>query len=213
MDKISLIKEAIAKAEKGESKLTEVQLALPAFNTVKIKHLLNNLGSISKRYLECGLHKAGGFICALYENDLLGVGVDNWSEFEQDGLSRQIAYQNCAAHLDELKYAIRDTDCFTIEYGPGDLNKLPVTEFDFYTYDANHGFEAQYNGIVYFQQFLANEFILCVDDTEWEAPRIATLKAIEHLGLEVLFHEHLFDGKMGGEWWNGVDVFLLKKKA
>lgn len=211
MDKIQLIQEAIIKAERGESKLTEEILSLPAFNTIVIKHLLNNLGAISKRYIECGLHKAGGFISALYGNELIGVGIDNWSEFEEGGLSKKIAFENCDRYLDETKYAIRDTDCFSITYGMGEPDKVPIKNVDFYTYDANHGFEAQYNGITHFQQFLSDEFILCVDDTEWESPRIATLKAIEDLKLEVLFHVHLFDGKMGGKWHNGVDVFLLKK--
>lgn len=210
MDKVQLIQQAIANAEESKSKLTEEILALSAFNTVAIKHLLNNLGAISNKYIECGLHKAGGFISALYGNELIGMGIDNWSEFEESGLSKKIAFENCDKYLDETKYGIRDADCFSLGYGSGPIN-IPIKDVDFYTYDANHGFESQYKGIVHFQQFLAKEFILVVDDTEWENPRMATLKAIEDLKLEVLFHVHLFDGKMGGKWWNGVDVFYLKK--
>lgn len=211
MGKVDDIKLAINNAEKGISKLTPEVLGLPAFNTHKIKHLLNNLGSISTKYLECGLHKAGGFVSALYRNELIGVGIDNWTEFEQDGLSKRLAFLNCAENLDELRYAIRESDCFSISFGNSFKNQIPINNFDFYTYDAGHGFEQQYQGVVHFLPFMANEFILCIDDTEWEAPRIATLKAIEDCKLEVLFHQHLFDGVMGGTWWNGFDVYLLKK--
>lgn len=206
MGKIEMIKQCIQNAEDGISKLTPEVLDLPAFNTHKIKHLLNNLGSISERYLECGLHKAGGFICAMYKNDTVGVGIDNWSEFQQDGLSEKLAYELSEKYLDITKFRLINKDCFQI-----DEYDIKEGIFNFYTYDAGHGFEQQYQGIVHFLPFMQNEFILCIDDTEWETPIIATLKAIEDCKLEVLFHQHLYDGIMGGTWWNGFDVYYLKK--
>lgn len=213
MGKIEMIKQCIQNAQDEISKLTPEILNLPAFNTHKIKHLLNNLGSISTRYLECGLHKAGGFICALYENNTIGLGVDNWSQFEQDGESKKVAYLNCEKYLYKPQYFIRDADCFKItkEYINDTSIVSPINNFDLYTYDADHSLESQYKGVVDLLPLMADEFILCIDDTEWEAPRIATLKAIEYCKLEILFHQHLFDGVMGGEWWNGIDIFYLKK--
>ncbi len=212
MGKIEQIEKAIEDANNGISKLTPEILDLPSFSSHKIKHLLNNLGAISTRFLEVGLHKAGTFVSALYGNNCMGVGIDNFSQLEQGGESKKQAYANCDKYLDELKIAIREVDCFEIDgVGFGDIKKLPIDNFDFYSYDGEHSFESQYNGIKHFVPYMAKEFILTVDDTNWEAPRIATLKAIEDLGLKILYRKHLTDGEDNGEWHNGIDVFYLKK--
>jgi len=192
-------------ADMGISNLSEEVLMLPSFNTHAIKHLLNNLGGIGTKYLECGLHKAGGFICAQYHNQMKAVGIDNWSEFQQDGESKKIAFELCEKHLDPTSYKILDMDCFDA------TKSLIGSGFDMFTYDANHSFEAQYKAIGYFLSFMKNEFILNVDDTEWADPKEATEKAIKDLGLTVLFRQHLFDGQMGGKWWNGFTTYYLKK--
>lgn len=213
MGKVELIQEAIINAYEGKSKLTKEILDLPSFSSHNIKHLLNNLGGISTRFLEIGLHKAGTFVAAMFENDCIGVGVDNWSQLEQGGLSKKMAYDNCLKYLDELKIAIREIDCFKItgvEYTTKH-DKLPIRDFDFYSYDGDHSFESQFKGITHFLPYMANEFILTVDDTNWQVPREATLKAINYLELEIVYVKHLTDGKDNGVWHNGMDVFLLRK--
>lgn len=193
VEKIKQIEEAILRADNGKSKLTEEILLLPAFNTHAIKHLLNNLGAISTKYLEVGLHKSGAFICAQYGNDIYGVGIDNWTEFEQDGESKRISWELCQKYLDPSKHQLFEMDCFTA------TTEIIGGDFDMLTYDANHSFEAQYKAIGYFLPFMQDQFILNVDDTEWADPREATEKAIKDLGLTVLFKQHLFDGAMGGK--------------
>jgi len=212
MDKIKLIQDAIANADDGKSKLTDEQLLLPAFNTHKIKHLLNNLCSFSKAYLEVGLHKAGGFTCALWGNQTFGVGVDNWSEFEQGGESKRIAYDITGNPLLPNNYNIIEADCFSPAL-KAFFEAHYQNFFDIYTYDGNHSFQSQYNGIVTMLPYLKDGFILCVDDTDWADPREATQKAIEDSGLNVQFYTHLSTGVEGdgANWWNGFDVYLLKK--
>lgn len=206
MGKIEQIQEAIINAYENDSKLTQDILDLPSFSSNKIKHLLNNLGAISSRFLEIGLHKSGTFISTLYDNKCLGLGVDNWSQLEQGGLSKQMAYDNCESYLAKIQYTICEKDCFKME-----ANDFPMYEFDLYSYDGNHSFESQYKGVEYFLPYMANQFILTIDDTNWEAPRLATIQAIHDLKLKILYTKHLTDGKDNGEWHNGFDVFFLKK--
>ena len=205
MDKIELIKQAIEDAKNNKSKLTPDLLDLSGFTSHKIKHLLNNLGAISEKYFEIGLHKASTFICTLYGNDVKGIGVDNWSQFEQDGLSKKIAYEKTAQCLSKEQYVIWERDCFSI-------SELELRNVDMYNYDGEHGYENQKKGITYFYPMMADEFILCVDDTSWEAPRKGTEDGIKEMNLEILFEEHLWDGKESGEWHNGFSVYLLKKR-
>jgi hypothetical protein len=64
---------------------------------------------------------------------------------------------------------------------------------------------------------LEDEFILIVDDWNWEQVRLATNNSIKDLNLTTLWSKeirlndnnettHDKDG-----WWNGIAVFLLKK--
>lgn len=207
MDKIELIKEAIQKAENGQSKLTQEILDLPSYSSHKIKHLLNNLGEIGENYLEVGLHKAGTFIAANYKNNMFSYGFDNYSEFAENGLAKQLAYQFCNTHLTN-KYSIIEDDIFD-----GSIF-IFTSKFDFYLYDGNHADWAQKKALTCLYTCLSDEFIFCVDDYDWEAVQKGTQEGIKECGLEVLFEQHLTSDKEGDadNWWNGFYVALLKKK-
>lgn len=204
MNKIELIKQAITDAKEERSKLSPEVLDLQGFTAHKIKHLLNNLGVISSNYLEIGLHKASTFISTLYNNDLFGVGIDNWSQFQEGGVSKRKAYESVERLLPYTQYVIWDADCWTLVL-PDDII------FDLFNYDGEHSFENQKRGITHFYPYLADEFILCVDDTSWKDPKEGTEAGIKEMNLEILFEEHLWDGKENGEWHNGFSVYLLKK--
>lgn len=204
MGKIELLHQAINDAKQGRSKLPETVLQLPSFCTAKIKHLLNNIASFNKQYLEVGLHKAGTFVSALYGNDCFGTGIDDWSQFEQNGESKKLAYEATEAHLKNSRYKIYDMDCFKINLLYG------IT--DFFFYDGEHSTENQKKALTYFYPNMKNEFIYAVDDASWEGPREGTKQAIEELKLNVLFSELLWDGREGGEWHNGIAVYLFQKK-
>ncbi len=203
MDKITLIEQAIEKAKNNQSKLNPEMLNLQGFTSHKIKHLLNNLGELSTAYLEIGLHKAATFCCTLFQNNCMGIGCDNWSQFEQEGLSKKMAYDNCKNYLDSSRYVILEQDCF-------EITELPLI-VDMFNYDGEHGFDNQKKGITWFYPFLANEFILCVDDTSWKDPKEGTEAGIKEMNLKILFEKHLWDGIEGGEFHNGFSVYLLKK--
>lgn len=208
MDKIELIKEAIKKAENGQSKLTQEILDLPSYSSHKIKHLLNNLGEIGKYYLEVGLHKAGTFVAANYKNDMKAHGYDNYSEFAENGLAKQLAYQFTQTYLTNT-YTISEKDIFDYYLFVNDGDG-----FDFYLYDGNHTDWAQKKALTHLYNWLSDEFIFCVDDYDWEAVQRGTQEGIKECGLEVLFEQHLTSGKEGDadNWWNGFYVALLKKK-
>jgi len=206
MDKIELIKQAIEKAENRQSKLTPEILDLPSYSSHKIKHLLNNLGEISKRYLECGIHKSGMFVSAMYKNKMHGFGVDSWCQFEENGVSKKVAYQNVETHLPKYIYAIIEKDIF-------EITSSEIHSIDLYCYDGNHADWAQKKGITHFYDMMNEEFIFCCDDYDWDAVKKGTQEGIKECGFEVLFEQHLTSGKEGdGEnWWNGFYVALLKK--
>src|SRR6187431_694527 len=95
MDKIGLIKKAISDATEHKSKLSKQALEVPGFTSIKIRHLLNNLGSFSKKYLEIGSHIGSHFCSVLYENKISNaVAIDNYSEFNKSGETKESFLNN-----------------------------------------------------------------------------------------------------------------------
>lgn len=228
MDKVELIKIAIEKAERLESKLTPEVINVPFLGSLKIRALLNNLGAISHTYLEIGCHKGGSFCSATYENPLdFSIAIDNW---ESDMSNEDKAYpqfrENVKKYKHYLTYLSEITqDCFSVKFDTfpwtllGNKEMSTIPKVDFYNYDAGHSFEDQKMALTYYKPVLADEFIFVCDDWQYGEVKEGTLAGIEEGGYEVLFKQELLNEEpyneeehRNMEWWRGYAVFLLKKK-
>ncbi len=214
MTKIEQIQDAIAKANNLQSKMTQSTWDVPALASLRGRHLLNNLGAISTKYLECGLHKAGTFSSTLCGNKLISAtGVDNFASDEpyHDDQAEPQCMVNIQKVIDpETNFYFHKSDAFASE--------LSVIEkgIDFYFYDAGHSREDQKNALLYYKPVLAEEFIYACDDWDYGEVKEGTMEGIEQGGYEILFQQELH-GAIPGEhdndsWWRGYWVALLKKK-
>ena len=214
MTKIEQIENAIEKALRRESKLTLDALNVPALSSLNIRHLMNNLGAISTRYLEQGVHKGGLFCSTIFGNDNLQcvTAVDSWAsdkinaEKAEDEFYKNVYLTkpvNCGLH-------VHHKESFDITANI----LLCEGEIDLYLFDADHSEDSQCRALAHFIPAMANEFIFCVDDYDWADVRNGTERGINETGVEVLFsniwegNDHDNEGA-----WNGFAVFLLKKKA
>lgn len=204
MNLVEHVKQSIARAEQNQSKLTANAINVPSFTSLKIRHLLNNLGSMmGLHYLEIGVHKGGTFVAANFQNALeSSMAVDNWSEFAQGGESRRQFLDNASRLLPAGSYDFLEVDCFTMT---SVHLKAPV---NFYLYDGNHSYEAQKQALTYFKSMLADQFILVVDDHDWPDVKRGTNDGINEAGLKRLYEAEL-PGAQG--WWNGLYVGVLSK--
>ena len=204
MSKIDQIIKAIEDAANGISKMDGASIDIPGFTSHGLKHLMNNLGAISTKYCEVGIHKASLFVATLFQNDLTGIAIDNYSEFDQGGQSRELAYKHCGQFLKPEQWEIIEKDCWTI-------TPKEVKDVDLYLYDGAHDQESQRKGISHFKDMLADECIVCVDDYRWQHVKMGTMAGIKEAGFEILYDQYLWDGKEDGSFWNGYAIFLLKK--
>lgn len=217
MDKIELIKSAIEKAERFESKLSEDALRVPFLGSLKIRALLNNLGELATRFLEIGSHKGGSFCSTIYQNDniKLATAIDSWAS---DDINQDQAYPQFLENTDRFKPAkttieVITSDCFNLGAN------IPQRNFDLYMYDAGHSRSDQCDALVYYKPYLADEFIYCCDDWTYQEVAEGTREGIEKGGYEVLFEKILLnppgfpeDAHLNDHWWRGYMVALLKKK-
>lgn len=209
MDKIQLIKDAIERAKNRHSKMDAVAWSVPALSSLSIRHLMNNLGAISTKYFECGVHKGGLFCSTIRNNPNLewAVANDNWASDEH---SEDKAYPQ---FLENVKNSIGvGTSFICLKEDTFELNPDTIG-FDLYLFDADHSYESQKKAMTHFLPAMANDFIVCVDDYDWDEVRNGTQDGIKESGCEVLFEEVWEGNNHDNEGaWNGFYVALLKKK-
>lgn len=217
--KINKIKEAIAKADNFQSKLTDEVRGVPFLGSLKIRALLNNIGELGEHFLEVGSHKGGSFCSTVFKNDNLKIitAIDSW---ESDHMSGDEAYPVFIANAEKFKPAdaVLHTivsDCFNL---PLESAALSLTKYDIYGYDAGHSFEDQRQALIYYKDILADEFIYLCDDWTYGDVKEGTLAGIKEGGFEVLFEAELLNTTQGedlhlnDEWWRGYFCALLRKK-
>jgi hypothetical protein len=216
MNYTEIVKKAVDNANAGVSKLPREVLDLEGMSSNRIRHLLNNIISLqgnSARYLEVGVWKGSTTISALYNNTLeYHTCIDNFTQFNGPRIEFQ---KNCRTHLSyENRVNFLDCDCF--EINPADFN---IKDINTYLYDGEHSAASQYRGITHYYESLANEFILIVDDFNWEEVQRGTRDAIRDKNIKVQYEVHLpaypvtTQGQWGPEiagdkinWWNGYYV-------
>jgi protein O-GlcNAc transferase len=197
------VESSIELGSREKSKLDRAAFRANGFTSPKVRHLLNNLGSLAGLdYLEVGVHRGATFVATNYKNTLSSaVAVDNWSEFDEEGTVKDDFLRHCSALLTPGSYDFVEQDCFSVT--PEQI-RMPV---NFYFYDGEHSHESQRQALTHYYPMLDDVFIFLVDDYTWASARTGTVQAIAELDLEVLYQRELVEG-----WWNGVLVSVLKKK-
>ncbi len=214
MSKLKQLQEIIDAALQGagKSKLTEDVIgSIGGFTSPNIRHLMNNLGAISTHYIDCGSHIGATLVSTVYGNNNLksATAIDNWSLFSsKEHDSRKDFFSHCE-RLIPGQYKAVEKDCYTVT--KEDLPNLA----DMYLYDAGHSADETATGIIYFKQFMADEFILCVDDFWWPPVQEGTWRGIKEAGLNVIWATTLDNGVRsscsGNGWWNGFACMLISK--
>lgn len=195
----------------GKSKLTNSVIdSVGGFSSPNVRHLLNNLGAISKHYYEIGSHVGCSLISTVYGNNLeSAIGCDNFSLFSsEEHDSKKEFTTNCERWISG-KYNLLQKDCFLVT-----KEDLP-NPIDLFFSDGAHDFDSQKNAILYNARFLANEGIIVVDDFAWEEPNGGTMKGLKQSGLEIVYAATLDSGIRSDcserGFWNGIGIFLVSK--
>jgi hypothetical protein len=212
MTKIKQIELAIENAIQRKSKLSAEALNVPALTSLNIRHLLNNLCSLSTIYVDSGSHVGGSFCSAVYGNNNLkkAVAIDSWHPNHMNGEQDEIDFRKNASKFTpkETDLIILKSDTFQLDLG------LCPQNVDFYYFDAGHSEIEQYKALMYYYPILADRFIFCVDDYMLDEVRKGTEDAIVDSKVKVLFEkEFVTDSEYSNEsWWRGWKLFYLEKK-
>ncbi len=209
---IKHLEECFEKAYNLESKISKDIKDMQGMTGEMTRHFYNNLLSMpDTRYLEIGVWMGSSSCSAMYKNKAHVVLMDDFSGF---GSPKQAFLENFHEYKGDNDAEFIESDCFKF-----DITKFKK-KFNIYLFDGDHSEESQFKAIDYYLPCLEDEFILVVDDWNWQDVRNGTNRAIRDNNLKVLWkkeiqltknNEHTPNKEAMQTWWNGIGVFVLKK--
>lgn len=217
---ITAINNAYEKSINEESKCSDFTLNIEGLTSNKIKHFLNNLCNTKDvRYLEVGTWHGATFCSAIENNNVQAICIDSWHtntiepmrEVEgwksKDGNPLEIFQKN----LQSVK-GRNNVQGFNEPVESLDLTKIPYT-CNIVFYDGDHSFESTKNFLDRYYEKFEETMILIVDDWNWPQIKNATQQHIEQKEYKVLY-EKLIEttGEDPQDFWNGLGIFVLRKK-
>ena len=174
---------------------------IPRMSTFAIASLINYGVSLMPRdqaYLNVGVWNGFSFLAGLVNNpDKVCIGVDNFSEFggPREGFLKRFE-----------RYKSLNHDFFDMDYREY-LSKVHRRQIGFYVFDGPHSYEDQLNGLELAEPFFGRNCRILVDDTNWQAPREATMKFVESRGDR---YRVIFDQRTSRNghptFWNGIII-------
>lgn len=137
-------------------------LELDGMSSKKGRCLLNGIGSSDGlRYIEIGTWKGSTLSAILNHPTIEAVSIDDWSEFNGPKAEFEA---NCALYKDSLPASFKIIEKDFRQLTSADL---AIGYYDCLFYDGNHTEQHQHSAITVMSGFMANEFILIVDDYAW----------------------------------------------
>ena len=211
----AVLKEALAAARAYQGKIGQDALQIQGMSGKKFRFFINNLVEKidAPRYLEVGSWKGSTFCSAIHKNTVTAVAIDNWTQF--DGPIGEF-FLNVSKHCSlQTKISILTTDFRAVNFAL-------LGSFNIYFFDGPHSEQDQYDGVALALDALDDEFILIVDDWNWERVRVGTGRAIKELGLEILHQTTIRSAPDGvkpavrfgrSDWHNGYFLSVMRKPA
>ena len=219
---IKHIEESLKFGNLEVSKLTQDVIDIKGLTSKKVRCFLNNICNKENTvYLEIGSYRGATFCSALYGNDVDAIAIDNWSvekimpaitplwtslgESAVETKPKDVFVQNLKKFKGTNNVQVLDENYLNFN------KKSLLYEPNVIFYDGQHTFADQYQVLADFKDYLADEFVLIVDDWNWEKRGI--LKGIKDLNLNVKYKKEIFTkGEDPDDFWNGLGVFLLSSK-
>lgn len=209
------VQACFAQAAQEVGKLSPYVLDIEGMSGRKFRYFLNNLlGTISNpRYLEVGSWAGSTFCSAIYGNTLRATAIDNWSQFGGPVNHFFVNVGHCCSA--DTRVSVLFEDFRNVDFGA-------IGKFNVYLFDGPHAYQDQYDGVVMAWDALADEFVLMVDDWNWEDVRRGTFDAIRDLGLELEFkievrttqdNSHPKLSGKASDWHNGYFIAVVRKNG
>ena len=202
------IEESLSKADTYDSTISHEILNLDGMSGKKTRHFYNNICSMNDaRYLEIGTWKGSSICSAMYNNEMVCLAIDNWSEF---GGPKDEFLVNFNKFKGQNNATFIEDNCWNI-----DVSELG--KFNIYMYDGNHDESSHFRALNHYLPCLDSEFIYLIDDWDVDHVRTGTRRSIKDNNCEVLYEKEIFSAESFcgiqhgaiNDWHNGICIYVL----
>lgn len=191
-----------------------VWIDIPGLTSPRVQTLLNYISQGVGTYLEVGSYLGATAAAVLKDNLISAYFVDNWKNNiqPQNNVGKLPAnnkdefIKNISKYEGKNNITILDRDIFQV-----DLNFIPE-KIKMFFYDGPHDKETTRKAIEYYYPCLDEEFILIMDDANWDGVVSGTDEALENLNVTVDLKKLLVnDIEDKTKWWNGLYIIVARK--
>ena len=186
----------------------------------RVRHFLNNLCSYDDSvYLELGTLMGSTFFAATMGNDIDNIGVDNYSDPECKPLTNNIQWNEVGNTFEEFKRYFNKYENGKSTFIKSDILDLKEEDFEgkkpnVVFYDANHDYVQQLNCLNHIAPFLADKFILIIDDANFDGVIESAIQFVKDNNYDLYFERKILSAIIENptHWWNGLFVMVLEKQ-
>ena len=151
-------------------------------------------------------------------NNTKCIGVDDFSESNVRPMTDHLNWTEVGNPYDTLVKYWEKYENGNATFVKSSIDELTEEDFDgakpnILFYDANHDMMEQMNNLNHVLPFLDDQFILVVDDANFDGVVEATVTFLQENQLEVFFERRILSGVIENptHWWNGLHVLVLRK--
>lgn len=156
-------------------------------------------------YAEAGSYQGSSLLsAALFNPSTRCIGIDNFSQFDKQGINERVLKENLAKFQD-----LKNIEFTNMDYKKA-LSLLALREphckIDIYYYDGDHALESQLGGLSAVLPFLSSRCFIIVDDVNLTS----VSRANEIFIKNNPDFKSVLRIKTGGmaslDWWNGFEI-------
>ena len=185
----------------------------------RVRHFLNNLCSYDDAvYLELGTLLGSTFFAATMGNSIENIGVDDYSDPECKPMTKNMHWVELGNPFEEFQRYFKKYENGKSSFIKSDILSLKEEDFqgkkpNVIFYDANHDYVQQLNNLNHLAPFLADKFIMVIDDANFDGVIESAVQFVKDNNYDVYFERKILSKIIENptHWWNGLFVMVLEK--
>ncbi len=211
--------DAIDNASSFKSNFVSEGYEIQGITSNRVRHFLNNLCSYDDAvYLELGTLMGSTFFAATMGNNIDNFGVDNYSEPECKPMTKNLHWNEVGNAFEEFKRYFDKYENGKSTFIKSDILSLKEEDFDgkkpnVVFYDASHDYVQQLNNLNHIAPFLADKFILIIDDANFDGVIESAIQFVKDNNYDLYFERKILSKIIENptHWWNGLFVMVMEK--
>ena len=151
-------------------------------------------------------------------NSIENIGVDDYSEPECKPMTKNMHWVELGNPFEEFQRYFKKYENGKSSFIKSDILSLKEEDFqgkkpNVIFYDANHDYVQQLNNLNHLAPFLADKFIMVIDDANFDGVIESAVQFVKDNNYDVYFERKILSKIIENptHWWNGLFVMVLEK--